>query len=99
MGQGQGTLSRAAAMVDEARCDFEHLDGQLAQHLAEVRTAWRGDGSRAFQALGQAWSHRQHAIVSALRSFEEALRSTEHDNLRTDDAQSSSFTRTQHRLG
>lgn|SRR5215212_8875926 len=99
MGQGQGTLSTAAAMVAEARHDLDRLDGELGQHLAEARSVWCGAGSSAFQALGHAWAERQQVIVGALDHFEEALRSTERDNTGTDESQSAGFARTQHRLG
>jgi uncharacterized protein YukE len=99
MGQGQGTLSAAAAMVTEARHDFDGLDRELVQHLAAAKTMWGGQGSSAFQALGLAWSEKQREIVGALDRFEESLRSTERDNTRTDDAQSAAFARAHHRLG
>lgn len=98
MGQGLGVLSRAAALVHEARCDFDLLDRQLGQHLAAARSMWGGDGGTAFQSLGQAWSERQGAIVRALDRFEDSLRSTESDNTQTDEAQSSAFARTHRRL-
>jgi uncharacterized protein YukE len=99
MGQGQGALSAAAALVSEARHDFDRLDRELVQHLAAARAAWGGCGSSAFQALGLAWAERQRTIVGALAGFAEGLRSTERDNTRTDETQSDAFARTQHRLG
>ncbi|HET9842797.1 MAG TPA: hypothetical protein VFQ01_12405 [Nocardioides sp.] len=99
MGQGQGALSAAAALVSEARHDFDRLDRELVQHLAAAKAAWGGCGSSAFQALGLAWAERQRTIVGALEGFADGLRSTERDNTRTDETQSDAFARTQHRLG
>lgn len=99
MGQGLGALSNAAALVHEARCDFDLLDRRLVQHLAEAQSGWGGLGGSAFQSLGQAWSEKQRTIVGALDRFEESLRSTERDNTRTDEEQSSAFARAQQRLG
>ncbi len=99
MGQGQGALSAAAAMVSEARHDFDRLDRELGQRLVAAKTAWGGQGSSAFQAVGRAWSEKQHTIIGALDRFEEALRATEHDNTSTDESQSAAFARTQKRLG
>lgn len=99
MGQGQGTLSAAAALVSEARHDLERLDRELVQHLAAAKAVWGGGGSSAFQALGLAWSEKQRAIVGALDGFEAGLRSTERDNVGTDESQSAAFARAQHRLG
>jgi uncharacterized protein YukE len=99
MGQGQGTLSRAAEMVAEAKRDFDRLDSSLVRHLDAARARWAGQGGSAFVALGGAWSEKQRTIVGALDQFEASLRATEKDNLATDDAQSATFTRTQQRLG
>lgn len=99
MGQGQGALSGAAALVRDARRDFDVLDRRLVQHLGEAESGWAGRGGSAFQTLGHAWSEKQRAIVGALDRFEESLRATERDNTRTDEAQSSAFVRARTRLG
>jgi uncharacterized protein YukE len=99
MGQGRGALSAAAALVSDARRDFDRLDQELLQHLATAQAAWGGRGGSAFQALGAAWSEKQRTIVGALDRFEEGLRSTERDNTSTDEAQSAAFARAQQRLG
>lgn len=99
MGQGQGALSAAAAMVAEARQDFDRLDRELTAHLAQARSLWGGQGSSEFQALCLAWSERQRTIVAALDRFAEALCSTERDNTATDEAQSAAFVQTRRRLG
>ncbi|MGC4112892.1 MAG: hypothetical protein QM747_21240 [Nocardioides sp.] len=99
MGQGQGTLSTAAELVAGARSDFDRLDRELVAHLDAARSSWVGRGGSAFLALGLAWSEKQRVIVGALQGFESSLRSTERDNLHTDEAQTAAFTRHQHRLG
>ena len=99
MGQGEGTLSAAAAKVVDAKHDFDHLNRTLVQHLDAARASWSGRGSTAFVSLGQAWSERQRVIVGALEGFEASLRATERDNTATDDAQSAAFDRVHHRLG
>jgi WXG100 family type VII secretion target len=99
MGQGDGTLSRAAGLVASAHHDFEgfsrHLDGQLQS----LRGRWTGSGGRAFFALHQVWSDKQRVITGALHEFEAALLATERDNLRTDEHQSATYHRTASRLG
>jgi uncharacterized protein YukE len=99
MGQGDGSLSAAAGLVAEARLDLDRLDRQLAERLAAAQGVWTGSGSTAFQNLGRAWSERQRTIVGALDHFAEALRSTERDNVATDDTQAATFQRAHHRLG
>jgi uncharacterized protein YukE len=99
MGQAEGALSAAAGLVHEARCDFDRLNDELVQHIEAARSAWAGQGATAFTALGHAWSERQRTIVGALTGFEAALRSTEKDNIGTDDTQSAAFARSRQRLG
>ena len=98
-GRGPRDHYTAAAMVSEARHDFDRLDRALGQRLVAAKTTWGGQGSSAFQAVGLAWSEKQRTIIGALDHFEEALRATEHDNTRTDESQSAAFARTQQRLG
>ena len=99
MGQGEKALSAAAALVSEARHDFDQLDRELVEHLAVARTAWGGRGGSAFQVLGLAWSEKQRTIVAALDRFAEGLSATERDNTNTDEGQSDAFARARHRLG
>ncbi len=99
MGQGRATLSLAAGRVADARHDFDRLNRELVQHLDAARATWSGQGGTTFTALGHAWAEKQGAITGALDGFEAALRSTETDNLTTDEAQSAAFTRNLQRLG
>lgn len=99
MGQAHGALSTAAEMVAGAKADFDRLDRELVGHLEAAQAMWTGRGGSAFFSLGQAWSERQRTIVGALVGFESSLRSTERDNLATDDAQSAAFAHQLQRLG
>jgi uncharacterized protein YukE len=99
MGQGRGTLSRAAGLVAAARGDFERYNNEVVERIDSARATWVGQGGAAFNALGHAWSEKQRTITNALDGFEAALRATERDNTTTDDMQSSAFTRSQQRLG
>jgi uncharacterized protein YukE len=99
MGQGQGALSAAAAMVAEAKLDLDRLDAELVQHVDSATAAWTGRGATAFTSLGLAWSERQRTILDALDRFEASLLSTERDNTDTDQSQSSVFAHHQRRLG
>jgi WXG100 family type VII secretion target len=99
MGQGQGALSAAAGMVADAKHDFDRCNNELVQHIDSAKATWAGQGATAFTSLGYAWSEKQRTITDALHQFEASLRSTEKDNTRTDDTQSSAFARNQQRLG
>ena len=98
MGQGEGTLSRAASMVAEARGDFDRLARELDGRIQGMRGQWVGAGGTAFFHLHQAWTERQTRIVAALDGFEASLISTERDNLATDEAQMAAYQRTTARL-
>ena len=99
MGQGEGTLSRAAGLVAGARSDFDQISARLTGQIDGLRGRWAGAGGQAFFALHQAWTEKQRVIVSALDEFEASLAGTERDNLATDQAQSATYQRTASRLG
>ena len=99
MGQGEGTLTKAAGLVSDARADFDRLALQLDGQIQGLQGKWAGAGGSAFFGLHQAWQEKQKVIVSALNEFEASLTSTEKDNISTDDAQSANYTRTAGRLG
>lgn len=99
MGQGEGTLTRAAGLVAHARQDFDRLSSKLDGQIQGLQGRWAGAGGQAFFALHRAWTEKQQVIVSALDEFEASLTSTEKDNIRTDEAQSANYTRTLGRLG
>lgn len=98
-GQGEGTLSRASGMVSDARGDFMNISSTLSGQIAEVRGKWGGQGATAFHILHDAWQEKQKVIVDALDEFSAALTGTEKDNVSTDDAQHTSYTNLQGRLG
>ncbi|MFC7497039.1 MULTISPECIES: WXG100 family type VII secretion target [unclassified Nocardioides] len=99
MGQGEGTLTKAAGMVAEARQDFLTLSKGLEGQIAGVQGKWAGAGGNAFFALHQAWTQKQAVITNALNEFEASLTSTEKDNMATDDTQSANFNKLTGRLG
>lgn len=99
MGQGEGTLTKAAGLVADAKQDFDRLSGKLDDQICGLHGKWAGAGGQAFFSLHQAWTEKQKVIVNALNEFESSLTSTEKDNLSTDDAQSANYHRTAGRLG
>ena len=99
MGQGEGTLSKGAALVAVAKVDFDRISNKLEGQIQGVRGRWQGAGGTAFFMLHQAWNEKQKIIVRALDEFESALTSTERDNVSTDESQSAIYARTTTRLG
>lgn len=99
MGQGEGALSRGAALVAGAKVDLDRMSTRLDGQIQGLRGRWIGSGGTAFFTLHQAWIEKQQAIVRALDDFESALVTTERDNLSTDEAQSAGYGRTTSRLG
>ena len=97
-GQGQGTLTRAAGLVSDARADFTSLSAKLTDQISAVQGKWGGQGASAFFILHQTWSEKQKTIVGALDEFANSLTLTERDNLSTDDEQSAGFGRLSSRL-
>jgi len=99
MKAGSGTLTRAAGMVSDAKADFDRMANNLSDQIHGYQMKWQGQGGAAFFKLHQEWTERQRRIVSALNEFEASLRSTDHDNVNTDDTQSSSMGHLSGRLG
>lgn len=99
MGQGEGTLSKAAGLVADAKGDFDRISSKLDGQIQGLRGRWAGQGGMAFFSLHQAWTEKQRVIVSALNEFEASLQSTERDNVSTDEAQSSNYGNLTNRLG
>lgn len=99
MGQGERALTRAAAMVAEARKDFEGFSSRLDGQISGLEGRWAGTGGRAFLTLHRAWTQKQRTITNALNEFEASLVATERDNTSTDEAQSANYHRTAGRLG
>jgi WXG100 family type VII secretion target len=98
-GQGEGTLTRAAGLVTDARTDFTKIAGRLTDQIAAVQGQWGGQGASAFFILHQAWSEKQEVIVKALDDFANSLGVTERDNVSTDEAQNANYTRLTNRVG
>jgi WXG100 family type VII secretion target len=98
-GQGEGTLSKAAGLVTDARGDFNKIAHKLTGQIAGVQGKWGGAGAQAFFILHEAWQEKQKVIVDALDEFSASLHSTEKDNVSTDESQGSSYNRLHGRLG
>lgn len=97
-GQGEKSLSKAATLVADAKRDFDGLARELDDQISALKGRWVGQGGAAFFTLHQAWTEKQTVIISALNEFESSLISTEHDNVSTDETQSSNYARTAGRL-
>ena len=98
-GQGEGTLTRAAGLVTDARTDFDQIASRLTDQIAAVQGQWGGQGASAFFILHQAWTEKQEVIVKALDDFSNSLGVTERDNVSTDEAEGSNYTRLTNRVG
>jgi WXG100 family type VII secretion target len=99
MGQGEGTLTRAAGLVADAKADFDSLSNALSGQIQGLQGRWAGAGGTAFFSLHTAWTEKQKVITNALNEFEASLTSTERDNVSTDDTQSANFNNYASRLG
>ena len=99
MGQGEGTLTRAAGLVAEAKQDFDSLSKNLEGQIQGIQGKWAGAGGTAFFSLHQAWNEKQRIITNALNEFQNSLTSTEKDNVSTDETQSANYSRVAGRLG
>ena len=97
-GQGEKSLTKAATLVADAKKDFDTYAKQLDDQISALKGKWVGQGGSAFFTLHQAWTEKQTVIVQALNEFEASLVSTEHDNVSTDETQSSNYSRTAGRL-
>ncbi len=98
-GQGEGTLTRAAGLVSDARSEFTTIASRLTDQIAAVQGQWGGAGAQSFFVLHQAWTEKQQVIVKALDDFASSLGVTERDNVSTDEAQGANFSRLQGRMG
>jgi WXG100 family type VII secretion target len=74
---GEGTLPRAAALVADAKVDFDRLAADLGHQIQAAQGRWQGAGGTAFFALHQAWTDRQRVIVAALDRFRDELVGTD----------------------
>lgn len=99
MGQGAGTLSRAAGLVAQARQDLDDVSRRLDGQVAGLHGRWVGAGASAFVLLHQAWTERQGRIVAGLDGFAGALTATERDTRATDEAMSTGYRLAAERLG
>lgn len=98
-GQGQGTLTKAAALVAEAKLDFNALSAKLSGQISQVQTKWGGQGATAFFTLHHTWTQKQNDIVKALDDFADSLTLTERDNVANDEQQASNMQNLLNKLG
>ena len=98
-GQGQGTLSKAAGMVTDAKADFIKESDVLSGQISDMQGKWVGQGASAFFVLHQTWTEKQRVILKALDEFSQSLQTTEQVNMTNDDEQSAVFARLNGRLG
>lgn len=84
MGQTDRALSRAAALVADARADFVAQSNTLDGQISAVRGRWNGDGATAFFILHREWHEKHRVVVGALDRLASALVATEKDNMHTD---------------
>ncbi|MFN8195430.1 MAG: WXG100 family type VII secretion target [Nocardioidaceae bacterium] len=99
MGQGHGTLTKAAGLVAAAKHDLDRVSADLTTKIQGLSTQWVGAGGSAFQRLHAEWTEQHRVITSALNEFEAALTQTERDNMSTDDNQVAPMSNLSARLG
>jgi WXG100 family type VII secretion target len=99
MGQGHGTLTKAAGMVAHAKQDFDRISKDLSGKIQGLSGQWVGAGGSAFMKLHSEWTQQHQVINNALNEFEAALRRTESDNVATDENQAAPMTKLSARLG
>lgn len=90
-GQGAQVLSRAAGMVQAAKAELDKTGSNLEMNLGATKSTWVGQGGMAFTKLYTDWVAKQKQIVKTLDEFEASLRSTESDNVNTDQSQSANL--------
>jgi WXG100 family type VII secretion target len=94
-----GALLRGSKIVSDARQQLTQELSSLEGKLAGIGAAWKGSGSTAFQSVMTRWQQDASKIINALSRFEENLTSSQSTYVSTDDAQQSSFSKLQSRLG
>lgn len=99
MNKEDGALERGAGLVAAARGELDQELGALRGKLASIGSQWQGGGSAAFQNTMVRWDESAKKITSALDEFETNLRGSEQTYNATDEAQQSTFTNFDSRLG
>lgn len=90
-GAGEGTLTKAAGLVSQAKLDFNGLSNKLSGEISQMQSKWGGQGATAFFTLHSTWIQKQNDIVKALDDFAESLTLTDRDNVANDEAQASNM--------
>lgn len=94
-----GALKQGADAVSRSRGELQRELSSLEGKLAGIGSHWQGQGAVAFNALMTRWREDATKIVSALNEFEQNLLSSQSSYTASDDAQQSTFSRLQGRLG
>lgn len=96
---GDGALKQGADAVAQSRGELQRELGSLEGKLSSIGSHWQGQGAVAFNTLMARWREDANKIVSALNEFESNLLSSQSTYTASDEAQQSSFSRLQGRLG
>ena len=80
-GQGEGTLSRAAGLVTDARADFNKIADKLSGQIAGVQGKWGGQGASAFFILHRPGTRSRRSSSTRSTSSPPRCTATERDNV------------------
>jgi WXG100 family type VII secretion target len=94
-----GALKQGADAVAQSRGELQRELSSLEGKLSGIGSHWQGQGAVAFNQLMARWREDANKIVSALNEFESNLLTSQSTYTASDEAQQSSFSRLQGRLG
>jgi WXG100 family type VII secretion target len=94
-----GALKQGADAVAQSRDELRRELSSLEGKLSGIGSHWQGQGAVAFNALMARWREDATKIVNALNEFEANLQSSQASYTAADEAQQSTFSRLQGRLG
>jgi WXG100 family type VII secretion target len=94
-----GALKQGADAVANSRAELQRELSSLEGKLAGIGSHWQGQGAVAFNSLMARWREDATKIVNALNEFEANLTASQASYTAADDAQQSTFSRLQGRLG
>ena len=94
-----GALKQGADAVAQSRGELQRELAALEGKLSGIGSHWQGQGAVAFNTLMARWREDANKIVSSLNEFESNLLSSQSTYTASDEAQQSSFSRLQGRLG
>ncbi|GEL48724.1 WXG100 family type VII secretion target [Cellulomonas hominis] len=94
-----GALKQGADAVVQSRGELQRELSALEGKLSGIGSHWQGQGAVAFNTLMARWRDDANKIVSALNEFEANLLASQSTYTASDEAQQSTFSRLQGRLG